>query len=403
MRERKRRSGRRIGTAVALCATLTLGLAFAGSADAARTGPAGKAFYVPPEKLPRGHGKLIWKRGAGRDVRLAGAAYTRRVLYTSKSPQKERIAVSGSISVPKGRPPRRGWPVISYAHGTTGVADVCAPSRAGPNNLATSYTTYAYPVLEDWVRAGYAVVRTDYQGLGTPGPHPYLIGRSEARGILDIVRAARDFKPSIGKRFLIAGHSQGGQAALFGARYAERWTPELRHRGTVSYAPASHLLEQASSLPILTSPSPLSGLVATIIYGAATANPRVVPEQALRSAPFALFPRMERLCTPQLGNGKNFGRFAPADMLRADQPNAAATRVLGKMNPAVETDQPILLNQGSADSTVLPFLTAALDRELRDLGDRVEYRTYEGVNHSGILEAAEADALPWMMRRLPPG
>jgi pimeloyl-ACP methyl ester carboxylesterase len=395
--------GSRVAAVAALSAALILSLVLAREADAARTGPAGKAFYEPPEKLPKGHGKLIWKRGAGREVRLAGAAYTRRILYTSKSPQKERIAVSGSISVPKGRPPKRGWPVISYAHGTTGVADVCAPSRAGPGNFATSYTTYAYPVLEDWVRAGYALVRTDYQGLGTPGPHPYLIGRSEARGILDIVRAARDFKPSIGKRFLIAGHSQGGQAALFGARYAERWTPELRHRGTASYAPASHLLERAGSLPILTSPSPLSGLVATIIYGAATADPRVVPEQTLRSEPFTLFPRLERVCTPQLGNVMNFGRFAPADMLRADQPNAAASRVLGKMNPAVETDQPIFLAQGGADSTALPIFTDLLDAELRDLGARVEYRVYEGVNHGGILEAAGSDALPWMERRLPTG
>jgi pimeloyl-ACP methyl ester carboxylesterase len=395
-------AGGRVAAAAALCAALVLPLALAGDADAARKGPAGKAFYEPPKKMPKGHGRLIWKRGAGQDVRLAGAAYTRRVLYTSKSPQKERIAVSGSISIPKGRPPKKGWPVISYAHGTTGVGDVCAPSRAGPKNLATSYTTYAYPVLEQWVRAGYAVVRTDYPGLGTPGPHPYLIGRSEARGILDIVRAARDFKGIIGKRFLIAGHSQGGQAALFGASYTERWTPELRHRGTVSYAPASHLLEQAGSLPILTAPSPLSGLVATIIYGAATADPRVIPEQVLRGDPFELFPRLERLCTPQLGNGKNFGRFAPADMLRAGQPDAAAAKVLRKMNPDVETGQPVFLAQGSTDSTALPFFTDQLEKELRDLGDRVEYRVYQGVDHSGVLEAAEGDVLPWMKRRLPP-
>jgi hypothetical protein len=56
-----------------------------------------------------------------------------------------------------------------------------------------------------------------YQGLGTPGKHPYLIGEAEGRSVLDIVSAARQLDPKIGLRFLISGHSQGGQSALFAA------------------------------------------------------------------------------------------------------------------------------------------------------------------------------------------
>ncbi|MGB3099856.1 MAG: hypothetical protein WBB30_11260 [Solirubrobacterales bacterium] len=118
-----------------MCATVLISI-LAASAQAAKTGPADDAFYEPPSKLPKGHGKLIWKRGASKYVRLAGAAYTKNVLYTSKSPQRERIAVSGSISVPEGNAPKGGWPVISWAHGTTSVADVCTPSKASPKNPA---------------------------------------------------------------------------------------------------------------------------------------------------------------------------------------------------------------------------------------------------------------------------
>lgn len=385
-----------------IASILALALVLAPQAGAAKTGPAGDAFYEPPSKLPKGHGKLIWKRGSGQYVRLDNAAYTKNVLYTSKSPQREQVAVSGSISVPEGKAPKGGWPVISYAHGTTGVADVCAPSKASAKNPALLYTTYVYPQLEEWLAAGYAVLRSDYPGLGTPGPHPYLIGKSEARGVLDIIRAARDFDPSIGKRFLLAGHSQGGQAALFSAGYAESWTPDLKLRGTVSYSPASHLLEQGIAIGSLTGPSPLSGLATTILYGATTANPGIVAEQVLEPKPFSLYPLLDEKCSQQIGQSNNYGQFAPADLLAPGQPDATFSKVLAKMNPNVETSQPIFLAQGSADTTVFPLFTDQLNSELVAGGNDVDYRLYPGVGHGDLVAAAEPDVLPWMERRLSP-
>jgi hypothetical protein len=41
------------------------------------------------------------------------------------------------------------------------------------------------------------VVQTDYEGLGTPGTHPYLNGPSEGRRVLDMVRAARRLDGSL--------------------------------------------------------------------------------------------------------------------------------------------------------------------------------------------------------------
>src|SRR5438034_153657 len=83
--------------------------------------------------------------------------------------------------------------------------------------------------------AGYAVIRTDYQGLGTPGIHEYLVGIAEGRSTLDIVRAAHRLDSRVSGRMAIAGHSQGGHAALWGAALAPRWTPELKLRGTVAF------------------------------------------------------------------------------------------------------------------------------------------------------------------------
>lgn len=376
----------------------------AGAGIAATQGPPGLSFYNPPRQLPSGpHGTLIWSRGAGGLVPLASAASTKLVLYKSRTPQGQVAAVSGSVSVPKGTPPKGGWPVITYAHGTTGTADICAPSRVHQGAPAEGYITYVDPQLNAWLDAGYAVVRTDYQGLGTPGPHPYLVGQAEGRSVLDIVRAARQLDPSIGNQFLIAGHSQGGQSALFAAGEAKSWTPDLDLRGTASYAPASHLLEQAELLPALTSPSPLTALATLIVEGATTASPNVVPAQLLARPALQLYPLVRQMCLPQLSTPLRLGGIAPADLERSGANLNPLYGVLGKENPDVTTAAPIFIAQGTADTTVFPFYTQKLDDELTSGGNTVRYQTYPGVNHAGIVSAAEPDVLPWFEQRLPPG
>src|SRR5580658_8101872 len=132
-----------------------------------------------------------------------------RVLYRSTGLHGEPIAVSGVIVIPPGPPPPVGRPIVAWAHPTTGVVPHCAPSLA-------IFVFQQMMGLRPMVERGIVVVATDYPGLGTPGPHPYLVGVSEGRAVLDSVRAARAV-PGVGDgtRFAVWGHSQGGQAALF--------------------------------------------------------------------------------------------------------------------------------------------------------------------------------------------
>ena len=270
-------------------------------------GPKGLKFYKPPKKFPKQHGALVWARNATGLVPLADAKSTKLVLYSSRTPQGAKAAVSGSVSVPKGKPPKGGWPVITWAHGTTGVADACAPSRNSATSPASASISYIYPDLNEWLRAGYAVVQTDYQGLGTPGKHPYLIGEAEGRSVLDIVTAARQLDPKIGKRFLIAGHSQGGQSALFAAGEASSWTPKLRLRGTVAFAPASHILEQVPLLSVLTAPSPLTALATMILDGASTQSSAIDINKLLSDEVLPFYPLLQSQCLQQLAASNELG------------------------------------------------------------------------------------------------
>jgi hypothetical protein len=393
---------------VAVAASLTV----AGSAVAApktvntvRTGPAGARFYVPPSPLPgKRHGDLIWARTLTGPAVAPGASSTKVVLYRSQGVNGKAVAVSGIVSLPKGKAPKAGWPVVTWAHGTSGIADQCAPSRDAAGTPVHPYNAYILPLLTRWLKAGYAVVRTDYEGLGTPGVHPYLIGSSEGRSTLDIVRAARDLDPRVSKDMIISGHSQGGHAALWAASLAKRWTPDLELRGTVAFAPASHLDEQIPLTVNLTAAGGgLSGLIGEITRGIAVANPAVDVAAELTPQAAALYPQTLTQCLPELGAAASFGGLAPKDLFKADTDLPALSKLLDVQDPShLKLTTPVLLEQGLADTTVFPVFTDQLYKELPKNAaiPSLTYIKLPNVDHAGITSAGAKSASDWIAKRL---
>jgi pimeloyl-ACP methyl ester carboxylesterase len=382
---------------LAIVLSLFLLAAVPAAADAkVRKGPSGLKFYSPPHSLVAGKpGSLIWARKLSGTPALHGGAGNRLILYRSTGVTGKTAVVSGTVSIPKGKAPKGGWPVISYAHGTTGIADQCAPSRDTPSNGAHGLTAYAYPLLQRWLKAGYAVVRTDYEGLGTPGDHPYLNGRTEGAAVLDAARAARKLDTRLGKRLVIAGHSQGGQAALWAASLAHKLTPELKLRGTLALAPVSHLAEQSGSLGALTSPSPLSGLVAMILRGVDIAAPQAGVPALLGDAAAPLYPQTLTECLDKLASTSSFGAIAPADLIRQGADNAPLVAQLGKLDDPedLRIRTSVQVQQGVADQTVFKVFTDQLVDEYKKRGNPVTYKTFEGVDHGGAVTSAKsADA-----------
>ncbi|MGK2933236.1 MAG: alpha/beta hydrolase family protein [Solirubrobacterales bacterium] len=390
--------------AVFFVAFMTAGLAGAKPKNSKIVkGPSGLAFYnKKPKKMPKQHGKLIWQRNATKATQLSAASSTKTVLYTSKTAKGNIVSVSGTIAIPKGKAPRGGWPVISYGHGTTGIADKCAPSRVAVKD-PTDYVSYTDDIQNSWLKAGYVVARTDYQGLGTPGIHQFLIGKPAGRSILDITRAARALNPKISKKYVIAGHSQGGHAALWAAGQAASWTPELKLKGTVAYAPASHLKEQASLLESIPVPSSLSALASMIVRGAQTASTDIKPSELIAKEPLAFYGQTKTECLERLAQPDNLGGIAPSELIREGADLDPLLDLLEDNNPAVKTAPPILLAQGEDDSTTYMFLTNILNDELVAKGDTVDYRTYEGTDHSGVLDSAADDVDAFLAEWLPSG
>jgi pimeloyl-ACP methyl ester carboxylesterase len=388
---------RRTALVLALILAAALPAASPAAAQDARKGPRGDAFYTPPKLLNGKHGELLWaRRQRGPDALKRNA---RLLLYRSKSVDGDTVAVSGSLTLPRGPRPRGGWPVVTYAHGTAGIADACAPTRGYDERQLVSY---AYPLLRRLLSAGYAVVRTDYEGLGTPGVHPFLVGRSEGRGVLDAVRAARELEPRLSRRFVIAGHSQGGHAALFAAALAPGWVPELRLRGTVALAPASHLRTQFALTRALSNPGGgLGSFVALGLRAVDTVLPRIGVPQLLTDRARGLYPDTLRRCHDTLQAADSFGAVPLNEILRGDADIGGLLDVIGAQDPERLTIRSRLrVLQGSADGTVLPTFTNQLVDDLRGRGTKLAYTTYDGVSHAGVIEAGGADATRWIARRL---
>ena len=348
------------------------------------------------------HGRLIEKHKLTGDAALASAGSNWFVKYRSVGVDGKPINVTGVVSLPKGKAPKNGWPVISYDHGTTGIADQCAPSRDANDNPAHLYNSYVYPLLNRWLKAGYAVVRTDYQGLGSAGAHEYLVGVAEGRSTLDIVRAARRLDKRVSNRFVIAGHSQGGHAALWGAKLAPSWTPDLKLHGTVAFAPASHISEQIALARAATSPGGgLSAEAAMIIRGIDLVDPGLHLPSLFTDKFAALYPQTLTKCQPQLGQPDSIGGLAPSEFFKQSADLSGLARAADKSDPEnLKLTSPIDVEQGKQDTTVQPGLTDDLVKQLRGRGAKVVYRKYDNTTHGQVVVSAANHATSYIKQHL---
>lgn len=186
------------------------------------------SFYDPPESLDeRPPGTLI-RSEAFAGYSLPPGAHAVRILYVSRALNGTPVAASGVVLIPAGRRPHRGWPVIVWAHGTSGVARMCAPSLMKD-------VEYGSEGLMPMVAAGFAVVATDYAGLGTPGAHQYDNKIAQANDVVYSVPAARAAVPALGRRWVAIGHSQGG-VAVWGVAELEARQKDPGYRGAISVA-----------------------------------------------------------------------------------------------------------------------------------------------------------------------
>ena len=304
-----------------------------------------------------------------------------RILYRSTGLNGEPIAVSGAIFIPPGRAPAGGRNVIAWAHPTSGVVEACAPSLM-PDLAGMIWG------LAEMMAQGYVVVATDYPGLGTPGMiHPYLIGISEARAVLDSVRAARDL-PDAGasNRFAVWGHSQGGHASLYTGELAASYAPDLKLVGVAAAAPATYLAELFDADK--SSPDGKELTAMTIYSWSRLYNhPATTPGRAGRHAGLRADWRMTASNRSPSSRPSRTPRKPLADRAISSKPtqprpNRGKGSCCRNTPGQAPAGAPVFIAQGTADTTVRPEITKQFGEELCRQGARVDFVQLPGVTHT---------------------
>jgi hypothetical protein len=216
---------------------LVVGFVLSLNFSAAHADPPMAPFYASVMKMaPEGKlGQVIKQEKIPTSVKGADAW---RVAYISSDIAGRKTIATGLVVVPIGTAPAAGRPIMSWAHGTTGTAQNCGPSQvldpAVPLNQyylvgGNSWTDYGIPSLEEWIKEGYVVAATDYQGLGGGGKHQYGVSATNGMDAVNIVRAAGSMKEAgANKKTLIYGWSQGGGATIAAASMPEY----IKQKGT---------------------------------------------------------------------------------------------------------------------------------------------------------------------------
>jgi fermentation-respiration switch protein FrsA (DUF1100 family) len=355
-----------------VAALLLAGVLFAGSPAAAAVAPgtvlAHTSATLPPELSP--------------------LATARRISYVTTDVTGSTITATGLVLTP--RTGKRNQTVV-WGHGTTGLADKCAPSTS-----QAVFWPEARAAIAALLSRGWTVAAPDYPGLGTLAAHPYLIGASAARSMIDSVKAARRLDTALTARYVLDGHSQGGQGALFAGQLAPSYDGTLELRGVAAIAPVSNVDLLAPFIP----GTPGQGYLVMALHGLNAVDPTVIPATIL--APPA------RLRSPVLLTGclyEILDRFAPLTatelLINGALPASVVSKLATYGNPATSAPSaPVLIVQGTADEAVPFDITAGpLVGQLQTYSQPVEFVPVEGANHDDAVFATVEVVADWIAAR----
>jgi acetyl esterase/lipase len=335
------------------------------------------AFYNHAFPQDAALGTLLRSEPFTKDVPAGAKGW--RILYISTRSGIRALA-SAVVVVPEGS--GAAWPVIAWAHGTTGIVDGCAPS-------VLDKPFDHMPDIGAIVREGWAYVGTDYPGLGTGGGHTYLVGADAARAVLDSVRAARQLEGiNLSDRIVVWGHSQGGNSALWTGMRAIEFAPELQVIGVAAIAPASDLngLVQASK-------SSMFGKIVSsyVIAAYAQAYQDVKVNDYVGFGPSIIAGDIAKRCVA--GYRTLFSVLEtfllPAEgIFRNDPTSGPLGARLDENTPTNIVPSPLLIAQGEIDDLVRPEVQKRYVNARCSAGQRIDYRTYPGQDHVSVVAPA---------------
>lgn len=319
---------------------------------------------------------------------LSGVKAT-RIIYRSRSQLGHETVASAAVIVPDKAAPKGGWPVLIWAHGTTGVARQCAPTLTRPVGY---YTT---ELVKEGLKRGFAVVAVDYSGLGAGTQHEYLWKEANANDTAFAAPAARAAVKSLAPVWVAIGHSQGGQA-VWGVAEKMVSLKDETYRGAVALAPA------VDSEPLVNNANGASGETfypVYVAYGIKAALPDYKIGDLLQPTGTEAYSRLTTQGCWDLAHAL-FLPVTPGSVVRTDWTHAPDAQLFIKSNQVGEkaVAGPMFIASGDVDTAVPPRIVADRAKALCKLGATVKYKMYPG-DHGTMMQSSYEDQMQWIADR----
>lgn len=354
------------------------GASFYDDTPAAAARPAGTLLKAEPLTLPPLYRARAW-----------------RILYGTRDYAGRPMVSSGMVvisTVPQKQAGLRK--IVAWAHPTTGTQRACAPTLTPlPHKTILG--------VNEFVSLGYAVVATDYPGLGTPGPTGYLVGKGQAYALLDAVKAMQQLpNTGTGRDVMLWGYSQGGHAALFASLVAERYAPALNIKGVATIAPPTDLRRL-----LLANIGSVEGRVLAaftlqswaVKYGLSL---RTIADGNSLSAVLAINGLCIDTVSGQVGVLKAQKKLGKQFLLHDPGTVPGWSSALSDNSLTVlGTDTPALIIQGDRDDIVRPQVTTDTFRASCRAGTKIKYVSLPGRGHTTAPQFGVATAVSWIADR----
>lgn len=389
------RTGLRLVAAVLV---LSLAVATGWLSNRLRGGPEVGPFYDTPATLPATAGQLIRSEPYVGD--LPPGLTGDRLYYTTSNAAGTIVPSSGVLVVPTAA--KGPVPLISWAHGTVGVARACAPS-IGPDAVQVTQL----PDAERLAELGWALVATDYPGMGAEGVFPYLIGQGEGRAVLDAARAARQLPAvQLTDQTVIWGHSQGGHAAEWAGQLAQNYASDLTIVGTAALSPASDPYTLAES--VLSRPDAVGASLAVsyVVNSYTDYYPELDLADIVSWNARAIVKEAAARCTSQAGT---LVTALTGLAIANDDPIVDVSALAGPFGVRLHENTatgpfsaPVFLGQGEADEVIPWTSNQTYSARLCDAGVTLETHGYPGGTHMSVLDVGSQlsnDLVAWTTDR----
>jgi len=332
-------------------------------------------FYETPNLTPGNPGDLI-RSETFDDYDLPFDVLAVRILYHSRSAQGQDVPASGVVLYPDAKPPAGGWPVIALAHDLNGVARQCAPSLA--RNVLHG------PFLAMYVKLGYAVVATDYAGLGTSARNAFTDAKSNAGDVIYSVAAARAAVPKLNSRWIAIGIGEGGPAAVAIAE-SEHDIHDRNYLGSIAISKLEDPQARFHDRPLF------------LAYGVKTVYPDFHPEDILTARALSLYAQVERSCSEPRADESG----QSPELLKPDWAASKFVQEYFKRNTLGESPAhgPLLvITAGSGPSTAMNATAKTIDRLCKQ-GDRVQFSSYPQSEAGTVFGDSVREQISWIQAR----